>query len=66
MRPVALDDPAHFRIDRFDGVELLNLLADGLQLLRLQRPSLINSIAIKPCSGAATEAAQTSASDGAG
>jgi len=30
MRPVALDDPAHFGIDRFNGVELLNLLPDGL------------------------------------
>ena len=30
VRPVALDDPAHFRINRFNGVELLNLLPDGL------------------------------------
>ena len=35
MRPVAFDDPAHLRIDRFDGVELLDLLPYGFQLLGL-------------------------------
>ena len=41
MRPITLDDPTHFRIDRFDGVELLDLLSDGFQLLRLERASLV-------------------------
>jgi hypothetical protein len=36
MRPVALDDPAHFRIDRLDGVELLDPLSDSFQFLRLE------------------------------
>jgi hypothetical protein len=41
VRPVAFDDPAHLWIDRFDGVELLNLLPDGFQLLWFERASLV-------------------------
>src|ERR1700742_1809462 len=41
MRPVALDYPAHFRIDRLDGVELLDLLPNGFELLWLKRASLV-------------------------
>jgi hypothetical protein len=63
--PVALDNPAHFGIDRFNGVELLNLLTDGFQLLRLQRVSLVNSIGIITPRVTAEAIAPTSASDGA-
>src|ERR1700757_2163826 len=41
MRPVALDDSAHFRIDRSNDIEVLNLLPDGFQLLGLEPASLV-------------------------
>src|SRR5581483_3140356 len=40
MRPVARDDAAHLGIDGLNGVEVLKLLPDFFQLLRLQRASM--------------------------
>jgi hypothetical protein len=39
MRPIALDDPSYLRINSLDSVELLHLLTDGFELVRLQRPA---------------------------
>jgi hypothetical protein len=41
VRPVALDDSAHFVVDSVDGVKLLDLHADGFELVRIERAAFV-------------------------